>query len=83
MQEIANEIARNYLLNEENKTIYVTMPDRAVYLNSDKDVVQAHCDANKLTLIVIKDSEKEAIKQVENEEEETENIKPVFKTKKK
>lgn len=66
MQEKANELAKPYLLNDDNKTIYVTFPDQAVYLNSEKQAVLEHCERHKLTLVVVKgEEEKEEAKEVE------------------
>ena len=52
-QEQAKEIAQHFLSNDENKSIFVTS-DHAVYINSDLETIQAHCEANKLELFIIK-----------------------------
>jgi len=73
MQEKANELARQYLLNEENKTIYVTFPDQAVYLNSDLERIKEHCEDHKLTVVVVKGEE---VKPEPKQEQKEESTKP-------
>lgn len=68
MQEKANELAKPYLLDEKNESIYVTFPDHAVYLNSDFERIKCHCEEHNLTVVVVKDSKKVEEKQPEQED---------------
>lgn len=49
----AMELAKPYLLEETNESVFVAA-DHAVYVNSELEPVQAHCDINSLQLHVIK-----------------------------
>lgn len=62
--EQAKECAKNYLNNEDNKSVFVTS-DYAVYLNSDINVIKKHCQENKLELFILKGENLEAEKPTE------------------
>ena len=64
--EQAKECAKNYLNNEDNKSVFVTS-DYAVYLNSDIKVIKKHCKDNKLELFILKGENQEAEKPTEEE----------------
>jgi hypothetical protein len=54
MQEKALELARPYLNKEDVKSIIVTFPDQAVYLNNTVSRISEHCSSNGLSFIIVK-----------------------------
>lgn len=54
MIEFAKERAKGEINKPENKNVFVTVPDGAVYLNSDAKKLAKHCKDNKLDIIHLK-----------------------------
>ena len=59
-QAQAQAIAKDFLSNEENITIYVTS-DYAVYVNSEIEVIKNHAKANKLEFFTVREIVKKSI----------------------